>query len=51
MADIANSQLVEKVMENQLSDKSKKFIDEIKLYLFSSGKNCQEIKEIMDVIE
>nr|WP_279326131.1 hypothetical protein [Bacillus sp. FJAT-47783] len=31
-----------------MSDKSKKFIDDLTLYLFSSGKNNQEIKEITE---
>ena len=35
----------------QLSDKSKKFIDDLRLYLFSSGKNDQEIKEITEELE
>ena len=35
----------------QLSDKSKKFIDDLRLYLFSSGKNEQEIKEITEELE
>lgn len=37
--------------EFQLSDKSTKFIDDLKLYLFSSGKNNQEIKEITEELE
>ncbi|MCR6111905.1 hypothetical protein HXA35_16275 [Bacillus sp. A301a_S52] len=35
----------------QLSEKSKKFIDDLKLYLFSNGKNEQEIKEITEELE
>ena len=34
-----------------LSEKSRKFIDDLKLYLFSSGKNDQEIKEITEELE
>lgn len=37
--------------EFQLSAKSTKFIDDLKLYLFSSGKNNQEIKEITEELE
>lgn len=39
------------MVEYQLSDKSEKFIDDLKLYLFSSGKNNQEIKEITEELE
>ncbi|MFP7298937.1 HAAS domain-containing protein [Neobacillus niacini] len=38
-------------MEYQLSKKSQKFIDDLKLYLFSSGKNDQEITEITEELE
>jgi uncharacterized membrane-anchored protein len=37
--------------EFQLSSKSTKFIDDLKLYLFSSGKNEQEIKDITEELE
>lgn len=37
--------------EIQLSSKSTKFIDDLKLYLFSSGKNDQEIKDITEELE
>ena len=40
-----------RVEQLQLSDKSKKFIDDLRLYLFSSGKNDQEIKEIAEELE
>jgi uncharacterized membrane-anchored protein len=39
------------VLEYQLSKKSEKFIDDLKLYLFSSGKNDQEIKDITEELE
>ena len=39
------------MVEYQLSDKSKKFIDDLKLYLFSSGKNEKETKEITEELE
>ncbi|MEH7011439.1 hypothetical protein V7087_11635 [Neobacillus niacini] len=39
------------MVENHLSVKSKKFIDDLKLYLFSSGKNEQETKEITEELE
>jgi uncharacterized membrane-anchored protein len=42
---------VVKVAQFELSDKSRKFIDDLKLYLFSSGKNDQEIKEIAEELE
>jgi hypothetical protein len=38
-------------VEYQLSNKSEKFIDDLKLYLFSNGKNDQEIKEITEELE
>jgi len=38
-------------VDYQLSKKSEKFIDDLKLYLFSSGKNDQEIKEITEELE
>ena len=38
-------------MENQLSVKSNKFLDDLRVYLFSSGKNDQEIKEITEELE
>ncbi|USK57898.1 hypothetical protein LIS82_27230 (plasmid) [Cytobacillus solani] len=34
-----------------LSDHSKKFMDDLRLYLFSSGKNDQEINEIAEELE
>ncbi|WP_083954083.1 HAAS domain-containing protein [Virgibacillus siamensis] len=37
--------------EHQLTDQSKKFIDDLRLYLFSSGKNNQEINEIAEELE
>lgn len=37
--------------ERQLTDQSKKFIDDLRLYLFSSGKNDQEINEIAEELE
>lgn len=37
--------------QHQLSDQSKKFIDDLRLYLFSSGKNDQEINEIAEELE
>ncbi|MFZ0447067.1 MAG: hypothetical protein WAM95_21030 [Bacillus sp. (in: firmicutes)] len=37
--------------QHLLSDESKKFIDDLRLYLFSSGKNDQEIKEITEELE
>ena len=42
---------VKRVRQLQLSDKSRKFIDDLKLYLFSSGKNEQEIKDITEELE
>ena len=42
---------VEKVVQMELSDKSRKFIDDLRLYLFSSGKNDQEIREIAEELE
>lgn len=39
------------MVENQLSVKSKKFIDDLRLYLFSCGKNDHEIKEITEELE
>ncbi|MEH7491356.1 HAAS domain-containing protein [Neobacillus niacini] len=39
------------MVEYQLSGKSKKFIDDLKLYLFSSGKNEKETKEITEELE
>jgi uncharacterized membrane protein len=39
------------MVEYQLSEKSKKFIDDLKLYLFSSGKNEKETKEITEELE
>ena len=36
------------MVQMELSDKSRKFIDDLKLYLFSSGKNEQEIKDITE---
>jgi uncharacterized membrane-anchored protein len=39
------------VVDYQLSKKSEKFIDDLKLYLFSSGKNDNEIKEITEELE
>jgi uncharacterized membrane-anchored protein len=39
------------VNQLQLSNKSRKFIDDLRLYLFSSGKNDQEIKEITEELE
>ena len=42
---------VENVIEKQLSVKSEKFIDDLRVYLFSSGKNDQEIKEITEELE
>ncbi|MDM5330037.1 hypothetical protein [Neobacillus sp. CF12] len=38
-------------MDYQLSKKSEKFIDDLKLYLFSSGKNDKEIREITEELE
>ena len=35
----------------ELSDKSKKFVDDLRLYLFSSGKNDEEIREIAEELE
>lgn len=37
--------------QRQLSDKSKKFLDGLRLYLFSSGKNEKEINEIAEELE
>ncbi|MFD2751410.1 HAAS domain-containing protein [Virgibacillus siamensis] len=37
--------------ERQLTDQSKKFIDDLRLYLFSGGKNDQEINEIAEELE
>lgn len=37
--------------QHQLSDQSKKFIDDLRLYLFSSGKNDHEINEIAEELE
>ncbi|MGM0890730.1 MAG: HAAS domain-containing protein [Bacillota bacterium] len=37
--------------QHQLSDKSQRFIDDLRLYLFSSGKNESEIKEIAEELE
>ncbi|WP_442853246.1 HAAS domain-containing protein [Bacillus sp. EB01] len=42
---------VKRVEQLQLSEKSRKFIDDLRLYLFSSGKNDQEIKEIAEELE
>lgn len=42
---------MENVVESQLSVKSEKFIDDLRVYLFSSGKNDQEIKEITEELE
>ncbi|WP_420854685.1 HAAS domain-containing protein [Salipaludibacillus agaradhaerens] len=42
---------VKRVGQLQLSEKSKKFIDDLKLYLFSNGKNDKEIKEITEELE
>ncbi|WP_214481166.1 DUF1129 family protein [Bacillus sp. SM2101] len=42
---------VETMKRHQLSDKSKEFIDDLRLYLFSSGKNDSEIKEIAEELE
>ena len=39
------------MVQMELSDKSRKFIDDLRLYLFSSGKNDQEIKEITEELE
>ena len=39
------------VEQLELSEKSRKFIDNLRLYLFSSGKNDQEIKEIAEELE
>ena len=39
------------MIEKQLSVKSKKFLDDLRVYLFSSGKNDQEIKEITEELE
>ncbi|MEH7114061.1 DUF1129 family protein [Neobacillus niacini] len=39
------------MVENQLSVKSEKFLDDLRVYLFSSGKNDQEIKEITEELE
>ncbi|MEH7273341.1 HAAS domain-containing protein [Neobacillus vireti] len=36
---------------NQLSIKSKKFLDDLRVYLFSSGKNDREIREITEELE
>ncbi len=35
----------------QLSNKSRKFIDDLRIYLFSSGKNDQEIRDITEELE
>jgi len=42
---------VKRVEKLQLSEKSNKFIGDLKLYLFSSGKNEQEIKDITEELE
>ncbi len=42
---------MKRVEQLQLSDKSRKFIDDLILYLFSSGKNEQEIKDITEELE
>jgi cbb3-type cytochrome oxidase subunit 3 len=42
---------VNKVKQTPLSDKSKKFIEDLNLYLFSSGKNNEEIREITEELE
>ena len=39
------------MVQMELSDKSRKFIDDLRLYLFSSGKNDQEIREIAEELE
>ncbi len=39
------------MVENQLSVKSRKFLDDLRVYLFSSGKNDEEIKEIAEELE
>ena len=39
------------MIEKQLTVKSEKFIDDLRVYLFSSGKNEQEIKEITEELE
>lgn len=40
-----------KMEQYQLSNKSKKFIEDLRLYLFSSGKNDVEINEIAEELE
>lgn len=42
---------VKRVGQLELSDKSRKFIGDLKLYLFSSGKNELEIKNITEELE
>ncbi|PQD94449.1 hypothetical protein CYL18_14655 [Pradoshia eiseniae] len=37
--------------EGNLSNKSKEFLQDLRLYLFSSGKNSEEIEEIADELE
>ncbi|MDI3412093.1 MULTISPECIES: hypothetical protein [Bacillus] len=37
--------------ELKLSDKSKLFLENLRLYLFSSGKNLDEIEEIVEELE
>lgn len=37
--------------EGELSEQSKIFIDNLRVYLFSSGKNSDEIKEIIEELE
>ena len=39
------------MVQMELSDKSRKFVDDLRLYLFSSGKNDQEIREIAEELE
>ena len=37
--------------EIKISNKSKAFLEDLRLYLFSSGKNSEEIEEIVDELE
>jgi DNA-binding ferritin-like protein (Dps family) len=42
---------VKKVVKVELPEKSRKFIEDLRHYLFSSGRNDQEIKEIAEELE
>lgn len=40
-----------RLSELKLSNRSKAFLEDLRLYLFSSGKNSEEIEEIVDELE